>query len=163
MEHDTALPARTVGLRVLLLDDDPATATSVAQWLAAWGHELRVASMSAAAVDLARTHRPDVALLNLGMPRLSGYEVARRLRRQPESRNVVLVAMVSSSVPESRRRAAVSDFAHFLVKPVDPAQLETVLKTVRDRLGNAARPSRKSKETARMVLPRSLQRPASPG
>jgi two-component system CheB/CheR fusion protein len=128
-----------------------------------WGHEPRVAYNGAQALELARVHRPDVALLDLSLPRLNGYDVAVQLRRQPESRDAVLIAITGHAELQARRRASACGFARFLVKPVEPDALETLLTELRDRLLGATSKRRKSKATGRMVLPRPSDPPRARG
>ncbi len=78
-------------------------------------------------MEAAAGFRPDVVLLDIGMPRLNGYEAARRIREQPWGEAVVLVALTGWGQEEDRRRSAEAGFDPHLVKPVDPAALEALL------------------------------------
>jgi CheY-like chemotaxis protein len=80
-----------------------------------------------AALDVAAAFKPDVALLDIGMPKLNGYEVARGIRQQPWGRSVVLVALTGWGQAEDRRRSREAGFNLHLVKPVSPAALEKLL------------------------------------
>ncbi|WP_051361698.1 GAF domain-containing protein [Solimonas soli] len=112
-------------LRVLIADDNEDAASSLAEILELGGHETRIAHDGQAAVELAEAFRPDVALLDLGMPRLNGYDAARRIRaRQP---GVRLIALTGWSHAQDRARSHDAGFDHHLVKPVDLGVLQDVL------------------------------------
>ena len=83
-------------------------------------HEVRVACNGAAALELAKSYHPDVVLLDIGLPGMSGYQVAKQLRRQPEFAKTVLVAVTGYGQEEDRRRSREAGFNHHLVKPVAP-------------------------------------------
>src|SRR5207249_10039286 len=85
--------APTSPARVLVVEDNPDAAQSLGKLLRLWGHEVRTASDGASALEAVRAQPPDVVLLDIGLPELDGYEVARRLRREPGLEGVVLVAM----------------------------------------------------------------------
>lgn len=116
-------PAATVRRRILIADDNRDAAESLALLLEIAGHEVRVAHLGRAAVSLARAFRPDTALLDIGMPDLSGYEVAQELRREPWGAGVPLIAVTGWGQDEDRRRALEAGFDHHLTKPVDPDRL----------------------------------------
>jgi PAS domain S-box-containing protein len=118
-----ALPKR----RIVVADDNEDSAASLAQWLELKGNEVRTAGDGLEAVAVAEVFHPDVILLDIGMPKLNGYDAARRIREQPWSRGVVLIALTGWGQEEDRRRAMESGFDHHLVKPVDPAVLEELL------------------------------------
>lgn len=80
-----------------------------------------------AALETARDYRPDVVFLDIGMPGMDGYEVARRLRQQPGLEDVVLAALTGCGPQEDRRRSAEAGFGHHIVKPPEPKALEGVL------------------------------------
>jgi CheY-like chemotaxis protein len=110
--------------RVLVVDDNADVAESLAVLLGLWGHEARVAHDGPAALRLAREHRPDVVLLDLGLPGLSGHAVAQRLRQQPDLASTLLVA-VTGSEPDGRSQEAGLDM--HLTKPVDLDELRRLL------------------------------------
>jgi CheY-like chemotaxis protein len=91
------------------------------------GHEVRVAYSGVAALETARSYRPDMVFLDIGMPDMDGYEVARRLRQEPGLEKVVLAALTGWGQQEDRRRAAEAGFHHHLVKPPEPKMLENLL------------------------------------
>jgi signal transduction histidine kinase len=115
------------GCRVLVADDNEDAAQSLAMMLSVLGHEVRTAADGVAAVELGARFRPDVALLDIEMPRLNGYEAARQIRRQPWGERVTLVAFTGWGQDEDKRRAVAAGFDHHFTKPVDPAVLQKLL------------------------------------
>src|SRR6185436_17409260 len=99
-------------LRVLVVDDNVDTAGSLAMLLEATGHEVWKAHDGPAALDAALRYRPNVILLDLGLPGLNGYEVAKRLRQQLVFQNVVLVAMTGYGQETDRQRSLDAGFNH---------------------------------------------------
>jgi PAS domain S-box-containing protein len=122
-ERGTAPGAR----RVLVVDDNRDAAESLAMLLRATGHEVRTAHAGPAALEAARAHRPEVVLLDIGLPGLDGYEVARRLRAEPGFKGALLVALTGYGQDEDRRRSQAAGFDLHLVKPVDLATLQDAL------------------------------------
>ncbi len=116
-------PTSPVRRRVLIADDNRDAAESLAVLLELSGHEVRVALRGQNALTLAQTFRPDVALLDIGMPDMSGYEVARALRQDPWATDVQLIALTGWGQDDDRRRALEAGFDHHLTKPVDFDQL----------------------------------------
>ena len=112
-----------VRLKVLIADDNQDAAESISMILELAGHEVRVAHLGEAALSLAQLFRPDTALLDIGMPDLSGYEVARRLRQEPWASNMQLIALTGWGQERDRRDALEAGFHHHLSKPVDPDKL----------------------------------------
>lgn len=91
------------------------------------GHEVRVAHLGQAAVSLAQVFRPDIALLDIGMPDLSGYEVAQLLRQESWATGIQLIAVTGWGQENDRRRALEAGFDLHLTKPIDPNQLEGLI------------------------------------
>lgn len=116
-------------LRVLVVDDNQDAANSMATMLSLMGHETRVAFDGIAALEAAEEFRPDVALLDIGMPRLNGYQTARHLRQQSWARNTMLVALTGWGQAEDRRRSREAGFDHHLVKPVELQVLNELLSS----------------------------------
>ncbi len=145
---DTTIRPR-FGLRVLVLDDNCDAADSLGQLMALWGHEPIVAYGSQTAVELARIYRPDVALLDLAVPHLNGFEVAVLLRQQSESKDVVLIAVTGYDGPDLRRRSLTCGFAHYLVKPVDPDELQALLDRLKGRLLPRVPPGKATRKVMR--------------
>jgi PAS domain S-box-containing protein len=113
--------------RVLVVDDNVDAAESLAVILRIDGHEVRTTHDGMRAIEMADEFRPHVVLLDLGMPKLNGYEVARRVRGEAWGRDVFLVACTGWGQPEDRRRSKAAGFDHHIVKPVSP---EAVLELV---------------------------------
>ena len=120
-------------LRVLVVDDNTDSAESMATLLGLQGHETRTALDGPAALEAAQVFRPELILLDIGLPGMDGYEVARRLRTELHMDETVLIAMTGYGHEQDRREAQAAGFNHHLVKPVDPAALQRVLASLRDR------------------------------
>jgi two-component system CheB/CheR fusion protein len=129
--------------RILVVDDNDDAATSLQMLLEQWGHEVSTASDGPSALRMARQFRPDVVLLDIGLPHMDGYEVARRLRTEAEGiasggteegpangedRKVQLIAVTGYGQEEDRRRGRSAGFDHHFVKPVDLAALRRLLE-----------------------------------
>jgi CheY-like chemotaxis protein len=117
-----------LGRRILVVDDNVDAAESVALLLRLGGHQVRVAHNGEAALRAVDAEVPDLALLDIGMPGMDGYEIARRLRQQPRASGTVLVAVTGWGQPEDRRQSREAGFNHHLVKPVDMAVLDEILR-----------------------------------
>jgi CheY-like chemotaxis protein len=113
--------------RVLVVDDNVDAADSLAMLVRLAGQEVRVAYDGPTALLIAEAFRPQVVFLDIGMPGMDGYAVARRLREDPELMPAVLVAMTGWGQEEDRRRSLQAGFDHHLVKPAEPAELEQML------------------------------------
>lgn len=113
--------------RVLVVDDNRDSAESLAIFLELGGHEVRTASDGIEALDLAENFRPDVLLLDLGMPKLNGYEVCRRIRQQDWGKRVLIIAQTGWGQEDDKRRTREAGFDEHLVKPVDPVQVATLV------------------------------------
>jgi CheY-like chemotaxis protein/anti-sigma regulatory factor (Ser/Thr protein kinase) len=120
-------PVRGGGRRVLIVDDNRDFATSLAALLEEFGHETRVAHDGEAGAAAAAEWLPDVVLLDIGLPRLNGYDVARRIRGSHALSGVTLVALSGYSQEEDRRLAREAGFDHYLVKPIDAAELVNII------------------------------------
>ena len=107
------------------------TARSLALVLRLAGHRVRVAHSGPAALEAVREEAPELVLLDIGMPGMDGYEVARRLRQEPALGGVVLVALTGWGQEQDRQRSRDAGFDHHLTKPADPAALHTLLDGVR--------------------------------
>ncbi|MGK3987725.1 ATP-binding protein [Sorangium sp. So ce136] len=113
--------------RILVVDDNPDVAESVRMLLEAMGYSVFVARNGPAALEAAPGFRPDVVLLDIGLPGMDGYEVARRLRRQAGLERALLVALTGYGQEEDRRRSRAAGFDHHLVKPVSRATLQALI------------------------------------
>jgi PAS domain S-box-containing protein len=120
-------PTDMFGLRILVVDDNINAADSLATLLELAGHEVRVAYEGEAAVLVAEAFKPQVVLLDIGMPGMDGYEVGRLLRQKPQTRSALLIAITGWGGPEDLRRSKEAGFDHHLVKPVEPAALQRLL------------------------------------
>jgi CheY-like chemotaxis protein len=121
------VPEARRGHRILLADDNRDALDSLATLLQCDGHEVHTAGDGAEALALAAKCRPDVMLLDIGMPKLDGYEVARRVRAEPWGKGTVLIALTGWGQDEDRRRSRDAGFDLHVVKPVDLAALEHLL------------------------------------
>jgi signal transduction histidine kinase len=115
--------------RILIADDNADFANSLGALLSGRGHDVRVVYDGAEALLTAARFNPDFAFLDIGMPRVHGYEVARRLRDQPGTSECVLVAVTGWGQEDDRQRAKEAGFDRHLVKPADPSDIETILKS----------------------------------
>src|SRR5262249_5720883 len=115
--------------RVLIVDDNIDCAKSLAELLRLAGHDVRLAHDGSAALELAQAFRPEAIVLDIGLPGMDGYEVARQLRAR-DSKGVVLVALTGYGRDEDRRRSLEAGFDHHLVKPVGYEALRQVLCSV---------------------------------
>jgi CheY-like chemotaxis protein/two-component sensor histidine kinase len=129
---ETAEPA-CPSLRVLVVDDNEDTAFATSMLMERFGHDVRTAYDGPTAVQAAIDYRPDVVLLDIGLPGLNGYEVAKRIRQHPVLKNVVLVAMTGYGQETDRQRSQEAGFDHHLVKPARFEQLQQILATVSEK------------------------------
>ncbi len=127
------LPTRS--LRVLVVDDNHDAAKCMAMLLRTLGHEVRVAHDGASAMQAALEFVPQMMLLDIGLPVLDGYEVAKWLRQQPSLENVVLVALTGYGQESDRQRTREAGFNHHLVKPADFANVQSILSAVAEKVG----------------------------
>ena len=117
-------------LRVLVVDDNVDTVTTLALLVKESGHDVRTAFDGPTVLEAALDYRPNVVLLDIGLPGLDGFEVAKRLRQQPALQNAVLVAMTGYGQESDRRRSREAGFDHHLVKPGDLGKVLQILATV---------------------------------
>ncbi len=117
-------------LRILVADDNRDTTESLALMLTMKGHEVRTAFDGEEAFQAAESFRPDVALLDVGMPKASGHAVAQRIREAPWGARMVLVAQTGWGHEEDRRKTMEAGFDHHLVKPVSPEALADLLASL---------------------------------
>jgi signal transduction histidine kinase/ActR/RegA family two-component response regulator len=126
------------GRRILVADDNYDSATSLSILLNDAGYEVRTAGDGVQALETAVQFRPDIALLDIGMPKLNGYEVARQIRNQPWGRHVLMIALTGWGGADHRRQTAQAGFDHHLTKPVDPAALTRLLVALLTETGPRA-------------------------
>ena len=120
------LPVRSA-LRILVVDDNRDGADSLSEMLRLMGNDTRTAYDGQQGVDMAGDFRPEVLLLDIGLPKLNGYEVCRRIREQPWGKSVVLIALTGWGQDDDRRRSREAGFDHHMVKPVHPHALMKML------------------------------------
>jgi CheY-like chemotaxis protein len=126
-----ARPARVaVTKRILIADDNLDAAESLRLWLQLAGHQVSIATNGAEALSVAKTFLPEVALLDLGMPDLSGFDVARSIRRAPWGGGIVLIALTGWGQEEDRRRTTEAGFDHHLTKPIPPEAIEELIRSL---------------------------------
>jgi two-component system CheB/CheR fusion protein len=113
--------------RILVVDDHVDAAEMLAKLLQLEGHDVRTVHDGTAALEAAQKYQPEVILLDIGLPGMNGYEVARQLRQQPAMANVLLVAVTGYGQEDDRRRSKMAGFDYHLVKPLTPNSLEHLL------------------------------------
>jgi CheY-like chemotaxis protein len=111
-------------LRILVVDDNRDAAGSLSMLLELKGHEVRIAYDGENALQLAENFRPHIVLLDLGMPKMNGYETCRRIRDQAWGAQMTLIAVTGWGQEDDRRKSTAAGFDGHLVKPVDPETLE---------------------------------------
>ena len=129
-DGEPAEGAPAASLRILIADDNKDAADTLAVLLEFMGHDVRSVHDGEAAVKAARDFKPQLVVLDIGMPRLNGYEAARQIRADPGSAGMVLVAVTGWGQPEDRRKSSEAGFDHHLVKPVDLTALEVLVTAV---------------------------------
>ena len=116
-------------LRILVVDDYADAAESLAMLLQAEGHEVETADCGMKAIEQAQVFHPQVVLLDIGLPDLDGYEVAKRLRALPETRNAILIALTGYGQTQDCERSQSAGFNHHLLKPMNFGKLSDLLKS----------------------------------
>jgi two-component system CheB/CheR fusion protein len=120
-------PTKRASLRVLVVDDCPDTVESMVRLLNMWGYDAVPAQDGLAVLRTAQSYRPDVILLDLGLPGLDGYEVARRVRQDPALAGAGLICVTGYVGQSHRSKASEAGFDEFLAKPVDLSELRLLL------------------------------------
>ncbi len=115
--------------RILVVDDNRDAAMSLAMMLKLMGNDAKTAHDGFEALEAAAAYRPDLILLDIGMPRLNGYETAKAIREKPWGKTIVLVALTGWGQEDDRRRSEAAGFDSHMVKPIEPAILEKLLVT----------------------------------
>jgi len=115
--------------RILVVEDHAESAEGLVELLGMWGYEADMARDGEGALDLLATFRPDVVIADIGLPGIDGHELARRVRRMPEHRDALLIALTGYG--DDPLEFAASGFDHHLVKPVDLKSLERFLEARR--------------------------------
>ena len=129
LKNSTApnLKPPTRRFRILVVDDNHDSALSLAMMLSIMGHETRTAHDGETAVSTAENFLPEVVLLDIGLPKLNGYEVAQRIRESSWGTTMFLIAVTGWGQDEDRQRSAEVGLNLHMVKPVEPAALEKLL------------------------------------
>ncbi len=125
--HPDAVP-HLAARKILVIEDNADAAATLRDFLELSGHEVELAASGTDGVQAARQLHPEVVLCDLGLPGMTGYEVASALRRDPETRSAKLIAVTGYGRDEDRRRSREAGFDLHLTKPVDPAQLKALLQ-----------------------------------
>ncbi len=120
-------PARAAGLEILVVDDNADVLETTSLLLQAWGHRPLRAQDGAAALAMLASQTPHAVLMDIGMPRMDGFEMARRIRELPGGKAIRLIAMSGWGQPADRERARAAGIDEHLVKPVDPIRLRELL------------------------------------
>ena len=130
--HETASIAQAVkgSLRIMVVDDNVDAASTLAMLLEDVGHEVLVEHRPYLAIENSRIALPNVFLLDIGLPDMNGYELAKRLRAQAETANAVLIAVTGYGQERDRVQTLAAGFDHHLIKPVDPDRLIAILADI---------------------------------
>jgi CheY-like chemotaxis protein len=121
--------------RLLIVDDIKDSADSLAMLLQLRGHDVHTAYDGEDAVIAAEKLKPEVVLLDIGMPKLNGYDACRRIRQQPWGKGIFVIALTGWGQDDDRRRTEEAGFDHHLVKPLDPDELMNVLASLQAEAG----------------------------
>ena len=132
---EPATVASVVSRKVLVVDDNIDSAASIGMLLGLDGHQVREAHDGPTALTLLAAERPDLVLLDIGMPGMDGHEVARRIRQLPGMQDLILVAMTGYGQEEDRRRTREAGFDVHLVKPVDIDELRRLVAAAQSNAG----------------------------
>jgi PAS domain S-box-containing protein len=125
--------SESCGCRVLVVDDNRAAALTLSQVIKMLGCQVRTANDGQEGFDLAKEFLPDLVLMDIGMPKMNGYQAAAAIRQQPWGSKMTLVALTGWGQSEDKQRTKEAGFDHHLVKPADPAQLRNLLNLVQQR------------------------------
>lgn len=121
------MQTKVTGKRILVADDNRAGTDSMAMLLELDGHQTANAYDGVEALTIAESLRPEIILLDIGMPRLNGYEVAQRLRAEAWGKNIVIIAMSGWGQEKDQQRSRASGFDRHLIKPVNPEDLAKLI------------------------------------
>jgi two-component system CheB/CheR fusion protein len=120
-------PRAGTGARIVVVEDHPDAAESLVLLLELLGHDVRVFGEGLSALNAVHADPPDLMVVDIGLPDINGYEVARRVRRDPALRDAILVALTGHAQDEDKEEATAAGFDHHLVKPVEPRALEALV------------------------------------
>jgi CheY-like chemotaxis protein len=119
--------AESVQLRILVVDDFPAAAESLAKWLRQLGHDVQTATDGKSAIEAAECFLPDIIFLDIIMPQMNGYDVAKHIRQQPWGKKMRLVALTALGAAGDRHHCEEAGFDAHLVKPTFHAEIMGLL------------------------------------
>lgn len=134
MSTQPLAPGATVSRRVLVVDDNVDSAESMALLLRLQGHVVEIAHDGEEAIATAERFRPEAMLLDLGMPKLNGFEVCQRIRQSPWGAGVLMVAQTGWGQAQDRARTMEAGFDAHLTKPIDPAAVQDMLVRLKERV-----------------------------
>ncbi|MGZ8160518.1 MAG: response regulator, partial [Methylobacter sp.] len=117
-------------LRILVVDDNLDVASSLAMLMEMMGNNVRMAHDGEKAVTVAKEFRPHVVLLDIGLPKLNGYEAARAIRQEPWGKNIFLIAATGWGQEDDKRKSKEAGFDLHMVKPIDPQALMKLLASL---------------------------------
>ena len=123
----TSKKSSLIKRRILIIEDNIDSAKTTQKLLELQGHKVQVAFGGQSGIKIAQTFRPDVIILDIGLPSMDGYEVAKRLRRLPETEGALLIALSGYGQAEDRKKSKEAGFDHHLVKPADMDQLQAFI------------------------------------
>lgn len=126
-EEEVTIKASPPHYRILVVDDDKACANVLMWTLEILGHTVQMALDGPTAIALAKSFLPDIALLDIGLPEMNGYEICQTMRREPALQNIVFIAQTGWGQKEHRERSKEAGFDYHLVKPVDMEALKNIL------------------------------------
>jgi CheY-like chemotaxis protein len=126
---DHAAPKR----RILVVDDNVDAAMTISTLLKLWGHEVHSVHTGMRAIEEVHSFRPEIVLLDIGLPGMSGYDVARQLRSEPSSQGLIIAALTGYGQESDRQRSFEAGFDYHLTKPPDPSLLASLLVSPRNR------------------------------
>lgn len=131
-EHSPALPSTSnpVALRIVVVEDESDIRETLTWMLEEWGHEVHAASDGPSGVELVQKIQPDVAIVDIGLPGFPGYEVASRIKAQPDCKSQYLIALSGYGQPSDKDRSKEAGFASHLVKPIEPDKLRALLTSL---------------------------------
>jgi PAS domain S-box-containing protein len=121
--------------RILVVDDNQDGAMSLADLLDAMGNQTQIAHDGLEALAVVEVFRPDVILMDIGMPKLNGYDTCRRIRQQPWGKNIVIVAQTGWGQEDDKKKSQEAGFDFHMIKPVNPLELERLLASARATTG----------------------------
>ena len=121
-------PETEHGLRILMIDDNEDVLDSISLWLEMQGHQVKTANNGMKGISIAQSFTPDIILLDIGLPEMDGYQVAKKLREQPNSQGTVIIIMSGYCQCRENPGKDAADFDHYLLKPPDLSELQRLIE-----------------------------------